>query len=163
VKYRLALFALLGWAALALAEPAPHNPLFATTFNDLAGQPQALRQWQGKPLIVNFWARWCSPCRAEIPDFAKVDRLYKGKGLIVLGISIEDQADPVREFAKAYEMDYHVLIGKTQGLELMQALGNKVMGLPFTVAVDRSGKVILARAGRISPTELSALAEALLK
>ena len=150
-------------AALALAEPAPGNPLFATTFNDLAGQPQALRQWQGKPLIVNFWARWCGPCRAEIPDFAKVDRLYRGKGLVVLGIGIEDQADPVREFAKAYEMDYRVLIGKTQGLELMQALGNKVMGLPFTVAVDRSGKVILARAGRISPSELNALAEALLK
>jgi len=163
VKYRFLALVLLAWAAFACAEPAPGNPLFATTFNDLAGQPQALRQWQGKPLIVNFWARWCGPCRAEIPDFAKVDRLYKGKGLIVLGIGIEDQADPVREFAKAYEMDYRVLIGKTQGLELMQALGNKVMGLPFTVAVDRSGKVILARAGRISPTELNALAEALLK
>lgn len=163
MKYRFLALVLLAWAAFACAEPAPGNPLFATTFNDLAGQPQALRQWQGKPLIVNFWARWCGPCRAEIPDFSKVDRQYKGKGLIVLGIGIEDQADPVREFAKAYEMDYRVLIGKTQGLELMQALGNKVMGLPFTVAVDRSGKVILARAGRISPTELSALAEALLK
>lgn len=163
MKYRFLALVLLAWAAFACAEPAPGNPLFATTFNDLAGHPQALRQWQGKPLIVNFWARWCGPCRAEIPDFSKVDRQYKGKGLIVLGIGIEDQADPVREFAKAYEMDYRVLIGKTQGLELMQALGNKVMGLPFTVAVDRSGKVILARAGRISPTELNALAEALLK
>ncbi len=163
MKYRLALLALCAWAGLALAEPAAGNPLFATTFADLAGQPQALRQWQGKPLIVNFWARWCGPCRAEIPDFARVDRQYRGKGLVVLGIGIEEQADPVREFAKAYEIDYRILIGKTQGLELMQALGNKVMGLPFTVAVDRSGKLILARAGRISPAELTAAAEALLK
>lgn len=157
------------WSCLALAQ-TPQVPavpsstaLFAATLTGLDGQPQALAQWQGKPLIVNFWARWCGPCRIEIPELIKLRQQYQAKGLEVLGIGIEDQTESVRDFAKAYEMDYPVLIGKDKGLELMRTLGNTKMGLPFTVAIDRTGKLVVIKMGTIKGDELAAAAAAALK
>lgn len=138
-------------------------PLFAATLTGLDGQPIALAQWRGKPLIVNFWARWCGPCRTEIPELIKLRQQYQGKGLEVLGIGLEDKVEPARDFAKAYEMDYPVLIGKDKVLELMRPLGNAKMGLPFTVAIDRQGKVVVVKLGGIKGEELVAAAEAALK
>jgi thiol-disulfide isomerase/thioredoxin len=136
--------------------------LFAATLTDLQDKPQALAQWRGKPLIVNFWARWCGPCRTEIPELIKLRKQYRADGLEVLGIGIEDKLEPVRDFAKAYDMDYPVLIGKDKGLELMRSLGNTKMGLPFTVAIDRAGKLVLVKMGAISGDELAVAAEAAL-
>ena len=156
---------LLLWCGLAQAQS--HSPnmdaLFGSTFADLNKQPQALAQWKGKPLIVNFWARWCGPCRTEIPELIKLQKRFKPRGLVVIGIGIEDQVDAVREFAKAYEMDYTVLLAKDKGLDLMQALGNPRMGLPFTVAIDRAGKVVISKMGVLKGDELVAAAEAALK
>lgn len=154
--------ALLAFFSL-FARAQDSAPLFAATLTGLDDQPVALAQWQGKPLIVNFWARWCGPCRTEIPELAKLRQQYQPKGLEVLGIGIEDKTEPVRDFAKAYEMDYPVLIGKDKGLELMRALGNAKMGLPFTVAIDRRGKVVVVKLGGIKGEELVAAAEAALK
>jgi thiol-disulfide isomerase/thioredoxin len=137
--------------------------LFASTLTDLNDQSQALAQYQGKPLIVNFWARWCGPCRTEIPELIKLNQQYQGKGLIVLGIAIEDKAEPVRDFAKAYDMDYPLLLGKDKGLALMQALGNSKMGLPFTVAIDRQGRIVTVKMGGIKGGELIAAATAALQ
>lgn len=122
-----------------------------------------MNRWQGKPLIVNFWARWCGPCRKEIPELIRLQQAYRSKGLEVLGIALEDKAEPVRDFAKAYDMDYPVLLAQDKGLALMKALGNTKMGLPFTVAIDRHGKIMLVKMGMISGSELEAAAEAVLR
>jgi hypothetical protein len=82
---------------------------------------------------------------------------------VVIGIAIEDQAEPVRDFAKAYDMDYPLLLGKDKGLELMRLLGNVRLGLPFTVAIDRTGKIVATKTGSIKGDELTSAAEALLK
>lgn len=153
----------IGWSCLAHAQASAADALFAASFDNLAGQPQALAQWKGKPLIINFWARWCPPCRSEIPDFVRVSRDYRAAGLSVIGIAVEDDADPVREFAKAYEIDYTLLIGKDKGMALMRVLGNSKMGLPFTVAIDRAGRVVVVKTGAIGRSELLAAAEAALK
>lgn len=137
--------------------------LFAATLTGLDDKPAALSQWKGKPLIVNFWARWCGPCRAEIPELAKLRAAYRDKGLEVIGIGIEDKIEAVRDFARAYDMDYPVLIGKDKGLDLMRSLGNTKMGLPFTVAIDRAGKLVVVKMGGIKADELAAAAEAALK
>jgi thiol-disulfide isomerase/thioredoxin len=154
------------WSCLTLAQ-APTAPatdaLFAATLNNLQDKPQTLAQWKGKPLIVNFWARWCPPCRTEIPEFVKLHHDYQTKGLVVIGIAIEDQAEPVRDFAKAYDMDYPLLLGKDKGLELMRSLGNVRLGLPFTVAIDRTGKIVATKTGGIKGDELTSAAEAVLK
>ena len=137
-------------------------PLFAATLNDLDDKPVALERYRGKPLIVNFWARWCGPCRVEIPELIAIRQAHKDK-LEVLGIGIEDKADAAKEFARAYEMDYPVFVAREKGIPLMQALGNGKGGLPFTVVVDRSGQVVQKKMGIMKKADLEAAAELALK
>jgi thiol-disulfide isomerase/thioredoxin len=163
VKLRTLLFALLLAPLLAQAEPPSAAALFAATLTDLSGQAAAMEPFRGRPLVVNFWARWCGPCRTEIPMLIKLREKYRKRGLEVLGIAIEDNTESVRDFAKAYDMDYPILLAKDQGLALMQALGNSKQGLPFSVAIDARGKLVLIKMGSISSAELNAAAEAALK
>jgi thiol-disulfide isomerase/thioredoxin len=146
----------------AAQEQISSAPLFAATLNDLDDNPVALERYKGKPLVVNFWARWCGPCRAEIPELIKFRAAHKGK-IEILGIGIEDKAEPAKEFAKAYEMDYPVFIAKDKGIPLMQALGNTKGGLPYTLFLDRNGKVVKVKLGQVKHNDLNGMAEALLK
>jgi thiol-disulfide isomerase/thioredoxin len=139
------------------------NPLYAAVLAGLDGKPVRLAQWQGKPAIVNFWARWCGPCRVEIPELVKLGTAQRAKGLDIIGIAVEDKVDSVADFAKAYEIDYRVLVAGDQGVPLMQALGNTKTGLPFTIAVDRHGRIVAGKLGAMSPAELQAAAAAALK
>ena len=136
--------------------------LFEATLNDLDDKPVALERYRGKPLIVNFWARWCGPCRVEIPELIAIRQAHKGK-LEVLGIGIEDKADAAKEFARAYEMDYPVFVARDKGIPLMQALGNTKGGLPFTIVIDRNGQVVQKKMGIMKKADLEAAAELALK
>lgn len=162
IRRWLVLFA-ISWPCFAHAQLPVADAVFASTFDNLAGQPQVLSQWKGKPLIINFWARWCPPCRTEIPDFVKVNQEYRAAGLNVIGIALEDEAEPVREFANAYEIDYTLLVGKEKGMALMRALGNSKMGLPFTVAIDRAGRLVVVKTGAIRHSELVTAAGSILR
>lgn len=155
--------ALAALSTLAVAQEIPSSaPLFAATLADLDDKPVALERYKGKPLVVNFWARWCGPCRAEIPELIKFRNAHKGK-IEVLGIGIEDKAEPAKEFAKAYDMDYPVFVAKEQGIPLMQTLGNTKAGLPYTLFIDRNGQVISKKMGTIKKPDLDAIEGALLK
>lgn len=159
--YLLAITLTLTWSASLRAQSS--SELFAASLIDVQGQVTMMNRWQGKPLIVNFWARWCGPCRKEIPELIKLRQAYGDKGLEVLGIALEDKVESVRDFAKAYDMDYPVLLAQDKGLALMKALGNTKMGLPFTVAIDRHGQVVLVKMGMITDSELAAAAETALR
>lgn len=153
--------AFISLTAAAIEQPAS-APLFAATLNDLDDKPVAMSRYKGKPLVVNFWARWCGPCRAEIPELIKFRAQHKGK-IEVLGIGIEDKAEPAKDFAKAYEMDYPVFVAKEKGISLMQALGNNKGGLPYTLFIDRNGQVFESKMGQIRQADLDKVTERLLK
>jgi thiol-disulfide isomerase/thioredoxin len=138
-------------------------PLFAATLFDLDNKSVAFAAFQGKPLIVNFWARWCAPCRVEIPELVEVQTRHKARGIEVIGVNLESDAPPVRDFAKAYDINYTVLLTRDKGIALMQALGNGKAGLPYTVVLNRRGEIISSKLGAMTRAELEAATEAALK
>ena len=163
MKYWLASLLASGSVCAAAAGDISSAPLFVATLTGTDEKAVAMEAYRGKPMIVNFWARWCGPCRVEIPELIKVHGKYQKKGLIVLGIGLEDKAESVRDFMKAYDMDYPVLLAKDKGIPLLQALGNGKAGLPYTVVINRKGEVVASKLGAMSKADLEAASEAALK
>jgi thiol-disulfide isomerase/thioredoxin len=120
---------------------------------DPAGRLQSLAQWQGKVLVLNFWATWCSPCREEIPGLIRIQRRFASNGLQIVGIAL-DSAAKVQNFASEFEINYPLLVGEIDLIDITRPLGNKASGLPFTVILDRSGKIANVHLGGISEEEL---------
>ena len=135
-------------AKIAAAGPG----ILAARFPDLQGREQALAQWRGKVMVVNFWATWCPPCRQEIPAFIRVQRNYADRVAFV-GIAI-DEAEQVRAFADELGINYPVFIGSSDAIELARSAGNAGGGLPFTVILDRHGQVAATRLGAMSESRL---------
>ena len=127
--------------------------LFASQLKDSEGKPQALAQWQGKTLVINFWATWCPPCREEMPSFSRLQTKYAANGVQFVGIAL-DTSDNVATYSKQFPVSYPLLIADNEGLELTKLLGNAQMALPYTVVVGVDGNVRLARLGRVSEQEL---------
>ncbi|MBI4984877.1 MAG: TlpA family protein disulfide reductase [Rhodocyclales bacterium] len=154
---------LLAAGAAAAAEATVATPLFDSSLHDTEDRPAALAAWRGKPLVVNFWARWCMPCRKEIPELIRARARFKARGVEVLGIGLEDDAAAVREFARTLAINYPLLLAKNQGIALMQALGNAQAGLPFTLAVDRRGNVVYRKLGMVTAADTEAAFAAALR
>jgi peroxiredoxin len=168
IKY-FAFLALLAGVALmprsaAAAEPVAVNPsLFSATLYDLNNRSATLERFRGRPLVVTFWARWCDPCRREIPDLIGERARLKNQGLEVIGIAIEDDPVAVKEFVKANGIDYPVLLTKSEGIALLQALGNYSGGLPYTLVLDRRGRVVKQRLGAMQKAEMASAFDAAIK
>jgi thiol-disulfide isomerase/thioredoxin len=122
---------------------------------DLDGKPQALDQWRGKVVVVNFWATWCAPCREEIPLFVRLQQKYGAQGLQFVGIAI-DQPEKVRPYAAELGMNFPILMGGVEGLNLARALGNTAGVLPFTVIVGRDGKIVSTEVGAAKEVKFEA-------
>lgn len=137
-------------ASLAIAQ------LLAMTLPDSAQVQQPLRQWQGKVLVVNFWATWCLPCRDEMPGFSRLNSKYAAKGVQIVGIAF-DSADKVKEFSILTPVSYPLLIGSSALLPLTADLGDAVGGLPFTVIIDRDGSLRQTRLGIWKEAALEAI------
>jgi len=130
--------------------------LFATRLNDSDGKQQTFKQWQGKTLVVNFWATWCPPCREEMPSFSRLQTKYASNGVQFVGIAL-DTAENVISFSKRYPTSYPLLIADSEGADLTRQLGNSRLALPYTVVLASNGEVRLARLGRVSEQELDIL------
>jgi thiol-disulfide isomerase/thioredoxin len=155
--------ALAAGVGLALwdREPADSAPLLALSLPDLDGTLQPLTQWRGKVLVVNFWATWCGPCREEMPEFVRAQREFGPKGLQFVGIAI-DQRDKVALFAKEFGLNYPALIGGYDAMDIAKPLGNRLAGLPFTVVLDRQGRIVHTQLGPLKPTLLRSIVADLL-
>jgi thiol-disulfide isomerase/thioredoxin len=123
---------------------------------DAAGQQQALAQWRGKVLVVNFWATWCAPCREEMPEFVAAQARDGAKGVQFVGIAVDD-VDKVRSYAKEVKLNYPALIGGYGAIELSRTLGNDLAALPFTIVLDRQGRVAHTQLGPLKQAKLDAL------
>lgn len=147
------------WAGARLlpvgARPPSVSPLDAMAYPDLAGRPRRIAEWRGKVVAVNFWATWCAPCREEIPLFMEVRREQAAKGLEIVGIAI-DNADKVAEYARTMSISFPVLVADGSGLDLIRKLGNASGGLPYTVFLDRDGRVTGSKLGAFQRPELEA-------
>jgi thiol-disulfide isomerase/thioredoxin len=112
--------------------------LFAETLPDLAGQPQPLSKWKGKPLLINFWASWCGPCVEEMPE---LEALHKEMpALQIIGIGV-DSPPKIVEFADKLKIDYPLYVAGSNAINIMRDLGNTVGGLPFTLLVGADGTI----------------------
>ena len=136
------------------ADSTSARALFYFNFYDLDNQPLKLDAYQGRPLIVNFWARWCPPCRVEIPELVALQA--RNTGVDIVGINIETDPAPVRDFARAYDVNYPVFLTRAAGIDLMRALGNSKAGLPFTVVLNKHGSIVSSRLGAITKQQLDA-------
>ena len=133
--------------------PAPRVPerLPELRLPGVDGVVHGLGDWKGRPLLVNFWATWCEPCRREIPLLKKLRREHAADGLEIVGIAV-DYPDEVRQYAATHGIDYPVLIGESGGLAAANAFGMDPV-LPFSVFTDRSGTVVTLRVGELHRDE----------
>jgi len=143
------------------AEPAGAGTLVEFRLPDSEGRTRDADEWRGKPLIVNFWATWCAPCREEVPELVEAQREFGPRGLNVLGVAI-DEPEPVRQFMEEMGFNYPSLVAETEGMELMARYGN-TGALPFTVAFDAAGRVVGSKLGKVSREEIRTFVDAALR
>ncbi len=141
----------------------PATPAAAVDFvlPDLEGRPQSLASWQGKIVLLNFWATWCPPCREEIPLFIRFQERYATHGLQILGVAI-DRREAVADYTRREGINYPVLLGEEEGLDLLARYGNPMGSLPFSVIIDRNGAIRAHKLGVFRESELEALLAPLL-
>ncbi|MFT3848068.1 MAG: TlpA disulfide reductase family protein [Propionivibrio sp.] len=132
-----------------------YDRLWATRLPDTSGKPQPLAQWQGRILVINFWATWCPPCREEMPILSRLQAKYAANGVQIVGIAL-DTAPNVTKFAAAHPPGYPLLTGDASTSELSRLLGNMQLALPYTVVFDRGGAARMTHLGRISEADLDA-------
>ena len=130
--------------------------VLGVTLPDTTGRQQSIAQWKGKVLVVNFWATWCVPCRDEMPEFVKAQREFGDRGLHFVGIAVDD-VGKVKDFAAELGLNYPALIGGYGAIELSKSLGNRIGALPYTLFIDRAGRISRAHLGPLKPAELRAI------
>lgn len=126
------------------------------TFRDLEGQPRKLSEWDGKLQLLNFWATWCTPCLKEIPLLVEAQKAYGMRGLQIVGLAA-DQVEPVRQFRDRFGINYPLLAGEADIFAGMDALGDTLGALPFSVLVGRDGRILARVSGDFSREELEEL------
>jgi thiol-disulfide isomerase/thioredoxin len=126
---------------------------------DASGKVRNLSDWKGRPLVVNFWATWCDPCRREIPLLKQLRQERSAESLEVIGIAV-DSAEAVMQYTHAIGIDYPVLIGEKDGLAAIEALGMDTV-FPFTVFADRNGRIFTLKVGELHKDEAKVILDGL--
>ncbi|MDN3921048.1 TlpA family protein disulfide reductase [Roseateles violae] len=144
-----------GRQAPLAASPPGAETFWSSRFEKPEGGELRAADLRGEPLLLNFWATWCTPCVKELPELARFQQEFRSAGWQVLGLAV-DTPEPVREFLRKLPLDFPTALAGLTGTSLARTLGNAQGGLPFSVAFDRSGAQIWQKLG---PTELPELRE----
>jgi len=143
--------------AIMLSQPATKAPNFSLKTAD--GKTVELKKLQGKVVVVNFWATWCGPCKAEIPGFLEVYQQYKSKGLEIVGVSLDQSGwDVVKPFVEKAKITYPVVVGDGK---LANAYDG-IEAIPTTFIVDKKGNITKKHVGYMSKDDLQKLIAGLL-
>jgi thiol-disulfide isomerase/thioredoxin len=139
-----------------ITNPAIGNqrPEFASM--DLDGKLRNIKEWDGKLILLNFWATWCPPCKKEIPAFIELQKAYGDQGFQIIGIAI-DNAEAVAEYAEQIGMNYPSLLAEADGIGLVKRYGNGIGVLPYTVIINREGEISDTIRGELSKIEVENL------
>lgn len=116
----------------------------------LGGSPDSLANYRGKVVLVNLWATWCPPCRAEVPALEALYRQYRTQGFVVLGIDQGESAKVAGEFTRKFGVTYPVLVDDGQQYGRAYA----ALGLPTSILVDRSGKIVKGIDGEMTLAQM---------
>ncbi len=111
------------------------------SFKDLQGKSVTLSEYKGKVILLDFWATWCPPCRKEIPGYIELYNTYKSRGLVVIGVSMDDTDDisDVKRYAEQIKMNYPILLGFGREADLKPAFGE--LPLPTSFVIARDGRI----------------------
>ena len=123
------------------------------------GAPVELAKLQGKPVVLNFWASWCEPCKLEAPILESVYRKYSGTDVIFLGVNVWDKNDDAREYLRQYNITFDSAIDATGGT----AIDYGVSGIPETFFIDRNGKIMRHFIGPLGDKQLTGFIDELLQ
>jgi thiol-disulfide isomerase/thioredoxin len=136
------------------------RPVFS--LEDRDGKMRSITEWDGKSLVINFWATWCAPCRREIPFLRKLNAARASQNIEVIGIAV-DFRENVLDYTKEVEIDYAVLIGEQEGLDAAAAFGLGSMGFPFTVFTDNQGRIVTAYLGELHQAQADLILDAVVE
>jgi thiol-disulfide isomerase/thioredoxin len=140
-------------------DPTAAVDLWSLTFQGIDGNTVSMAALRGRPLLLNFWATWCGPCRAEIPSLVELQRQY-GTDLVVLGVSVDDPIEKLKPYATEMKMNYPVLVGN--GRDDVQDAYGPLWGIPVSVFVDKDGKIAKKHSGIASKEQFEREIKALL-
>jgi len=121
------------------------------TVKDMNGETVKLSAFKGKVILLDFWATWCPPCKAEIPGFVELQNAYRDQGLQVVGVSVDDTPDKLKPFASEFKMNYPVLVGLERD-DLQDAYG-PMWGIPTTYLISREGLICRKNSGIVGKAQ----------
>lgn len=146
-------------APAAAASPATGKTAkLDLTVKDMNGAAVRLADYKGQVIVLNFWATWCGPCQAEIPELVQTYNEYKSRGVVVLGISIDDTAETLRAYAPTKKMNYPVLLMQD---DVDEAYG-PIFGVPVTFFIGRDGTISKKHFGPVTKAQADQEIKALL-
>ena len=129
----------------AVCPPSAKKANLSFTIDDMNGKSISLSAYKGKVILLDFWATWCGPCKAEIPHFVELQQEYGDKGLAVLGLSVDDTVELLKPFATEFKMNYPVLVGR--GRDDVQDAFGPLWGIPTTFLISRDGRICRKNTG----------------
>ncbi len=130
--------------------------LWAASFSDASGKAQSLGQFQGKVVVLNFWATWCAPCRQEMPGFVRLQSRWAARGVQFVGLANEEP-DKVARFGRELNINYPLWTGGQDVSEMSRRMGNPRGVLPHTAILDAQGRVVQVKVGPYTEPQMDEL------